>query len=200
MTIYAYARTSTEDQLAGLEAQIRDLRAAGAEKIVSEQVSSVAKRDGLDACLAALRPGDVLMVTKPCRLARNTATLLEIVEDLTKRDIGLIIQSMGGHQIDTRNPTSKLILTILAGVSAWEREIMLERQKEGIAKARAEGKFRGRKASIDPAEVQRLVDEFDPTEAARRLGIHRASVYRLCAADTAKIQRRAVVEAGPWRR
>jgi Resolvase, N terminal domain len=84
-----YARTSTSDQTAGLDAQARDLKAAGAEKIFSEQVSSVAKRAKLAECLAFLREGDVLTVTKPDRLARSTAELLSIEADLTKRGIGL---------------------------------------------------------------------------------------------------------------
>ena len=74
--IVGYARTSTADQRAGLAAQERDLRAAGAERVFSEQVSSVASRSGLRACLEFLREGDALMVTKPDRLARSTAELL----------------------------------------------------------------------------------------------------------------------------
>ncbi len=117
MTTYAYARTSTPDQLAGLAAQERDLRAAGAERIVSEQISSVAKRPGLEALLAGLQPGDVLIVTKPDRLARSTAQLLQIVEDLNARKVGLILLSMGGERMDTRNPTAKFMLTMLAAVA-----------------------------------------------------------------------------------
>ena len=144
-----YARTSTIDQAAGLAAQERDLRAAGAERIFGEQVSSTAKRAKLAECLAFLREGDVLTVTKPDRLARSTAELLSIEADLSKRGIGLVVLSMGGERLDTRNPTSKLMLTILAGVATWEHEIMLERQREGIAKAAAEGKYKGR-AWTDP--------------------------------------------------
>src|ERR1700752_3079558 len=142
--LVGYARTSTADQKAGLAGQDRDLRAAGAERIFSEQVSSVTQRAALADCLGFLRDGDVLVVTKPDRLARSTAELLTIESDLTKRGIGLVILSMGGERLDTRNPTSKLMLTILAGVATWEREIMLERQREGIAKAKAEGKYKGR--------------------------------------------------------
>jgi DNA invertase Pin-like site-specific DNA recombinase len=85
------------------------------------------------------------VVTKPDRLARSTRELLEIEADLTKRCIGLGVLSMGGMPLDTRNSTSKLMLTILAGVATWEREIMLERQREGVAKAKGEGKYKGRK-------------------------------------------------------
>ena len=142
--IVGYARTSTIDQAAGLTAQERDLKAAGAERIFGEQVSSTAKRAKLAECLAFLCEGDVLTVTKPDRLARSTAELLSIEADLSKRGVGLVVLSMGGERLDTRNPTSKLMLTILAGVATWEREIMLERQREGIAKAKAAGKYKGR--------------------------------------------------------
>ena len=108
----------------------------------SEQVSSVAQRARLAECLDFLREGDVLMVTKPDRLARSTAELLAIEADLSQRKIGLVVLSMGGERLDTRNPTSKLMLTILAGVATWEREIMLERQREGIAKAKARASTR----------------------------------------------------------
>ena len=112
--LVGYARTSTTDQQAGLQAQERDLKAAGCEKVFSEQVSSVAQRDKLQACLDFVREGDAVVVTKPDRLARSTADLLAIEADLSRRGVGLVILSMGGECLDTRNPTSKLILTILA--------------------------------------------------------------------------------------
>lgn len=177
-----YARTSTADQKAGLEAQERDLRAAGAERVFSEHVSSIAKRAALAECLAFLREGDALMVTKPDRLARSTAELLTIEADLTKRKVGLVVLSMGGERLDTRNPTSKLMLTILGGVATWEREIMLERQREGIAKAKAEGKYRGRSPTVArQADTIRemLAGGARPADVARQLGVARSSVYRM---------------------
>jgi DNA invertase Pin-like site-specific DNA recombinase len=180
--IVGYARTSTADQHAGLDAQVRDLRAAGAEEIFTEQVSSVATRARLADCLKFVRKGDVLAVTKPDRLARSTAELLAIEADLANRGVGLLILSMGGEKLDTRNPTSKLMLTILAGVATWEREIMLERQREGIAKAKAEGKYKGRPptARRQAGDVRRLVTEgVQKAEVARRLGISRMSVHRI---------------------
>ncbi len=119
------------------------------------------------------------MVTKPGHLARSTAELLAIEADLSKRKIGLVILSMGGERLDTRNPTSKLMLTILAGVATWEREIILERQREGIAKAKSEGKYKGRPASIDAAEVKRLTATMGRAAIAKHLGIARSTVYRL---------------------
>jgi len=177
--IIGYGRTSTFDQAAGLAAQERELKAAGAEKMFTEQVSSVAKRDRLAECLVFLREGDVLMVTKPDRLARSTAELLAIEADLSKRKVGLVILSIGGERLDTRNATSKLMLTILAGVATWEREIMLERQREGIARAKGEGKYKGRPASIDAAEIRRLTATMGPAAIAKQLGIARSTVYRL---------------------
>jgi DNA invertase Pin-like site-specific DNA recombinase len=162
-----------------LEGQERDLRAAGAERVVTEQVSSLAQRAGLKACLEFLRDSDALMVTKPDRLARNTGELLTIEADLSARGIGLVVLSMGGERLDTRNPTSKLMLTILAGVATWEREIMLERQREGIAKAKAEGKYEGRKRSIDGFEVRRVARLIGPAATAKQFGIARSSVYRM---------------------
>jgi len=123
----------------------------------------------LTECLAFMREGDVLTVTKPDRLARSTAELLLIEADL------------GGERLDTRNPTSKLMLTILAGVATWEREIMLERQREGIAKAKAAGKYKGRPISIDAAQIRQLRAELGPAAIAKRLGIAWSSVYRALA-------------------
>jgi DNA invertase Pin-like site-specific DNA recombinase len=180
--LVGYARTSTEDQKAGLAAQERDLKAAGCEKVFAEQVSSVAQRDKLKAMLDFVREGDAVVVTKPDRLARSTAELLAIEADLSKRGIGLVVLSMGGERLDTRNPTSKLMLTILAGVATWEREIMLERQREGIAKAKAEGKFKGRvpTAQRQSDEIRKLASEgLGPVEIGKRLNISRISVWRV---------------------
>lgn len=183
--IVGYARTSTADQLAGLAAQERDLLAAGAERTFSERVSSVAPRAQLAECLGFLRTDDVLCVTKPDRLARSTADLLAIEADLTRRGVGLIVLSMGGTILDTRNPTSRLMLTMLAAVAAFERELMLERQREGIAKAKAEGKYTGRKATIEPGDVLSLKAQgIGPAAIAKRLGLARSSVYRVL--DAAK--------------
>jgi DNA invertase Pin-like site-specific DNA recombinase len=76
--------------------------------------------------------------------------LLTIEADVTQRNVGLVILFMGGERLDTWNPASKLMLTILAGVATCEREIMLERQREGIAKAKADGKYKGRKFRSRP--------------------------------------------------
>jgi DNA invertase Pin-like site-specific DNA recombinase len=180
--VIGYARTSTAEQEAGLEAQQRDLTAAGCGKVFPEQVSSVGKRDQLAAALDYLREGDVLVVTKPDRLARSVADLLGIVSKLETKGVALRILSMGGSEVDTATPTGKLMLTMLGAVAEFERALMLERQREGIAKAKGAGKYTGRKptARAKASDVQRLhADGVKPAEIAKRLGISRASAYRM---------------------
>lgn len=180
--LVGYARTSTTDQKAGLEAQIRDLKAIGIEKILSEQVSSIAHREELESALEFVRDGDTLIVTKLDRLARSTSNLLDIVNRLENKKVGLRILDFGGSQIDTKSPTGKLMLTMFAAMAQFEREMMLERQREGIAKAKREGKYKGRKptARAKASQVVELHAEgVGATEIARRLSIGRASVYRL---------------------
>ena len=182
--IVGYARTSTAEQHAGLDAQRRDLQAAGCERIFAEQVSSVAERAQLAAALDFAREGDVFMVTKPDRLARSTADLLGIVARLEAKGVGLVVLSMGGQTVDTRTATGKLMLTMLAAVAAFERDLMLERQREGIAKAKAEGAYKGRAptARRQADDVLALIAEgARPVDVAERLGIGRASVYRIIA-------------------
>lgn len=179
--LIGYARTSTLDQKASIEAQVRDLTGAGCEKLFSEQVSSVdvTNREQLAQALDFIREGDTLVVTKLDRLARSVGHLLSITEALKAKGAALRILNMG---IDTSTPTGKLMLTVLGGIAEFEREIMLERQREGIAKAKADGKYKGRKptARAKENEVLRLKAEgVGATEIAKRLGIGRASVYRI---------------------
>jgi DNA invertase Pin-like site-specific DNA recombinase len=174
-----YARTSTFEQVAGIEAQIRDLQAADCKKIFSERASAVSKRPQLEAVLDFIREGDTLIVTKLDRLARSTQHLLEISERVKAKGANLAILNLGA---DTGTATGKLIFTIIGAVATFEREMMLERQREGIAKAKAEGRYRGRKptARARAEEINALkADGVRPTEIARRLGIGRASVYRV---------------------
>ncbi|MEP5633927.1 MAG: recombinase family protein [Tateyamaria sp.] len=179
--LIGYARTSTLDQKAGLESQQRDLKAQGCDRIFVEQVSSVdvKERQELARALDHIRSGDTLVVTKLDRLARSSQHLLEVLETLTSKGAALRILNMG---IDTGTPTGKLMLTIMGGVAEFEREIMLERQREGIAKAKAAGKYKGRKptAQAKADDVKALVaEDVGATEIARRVGIGRASVYRI---------------------
>lgn len=176
------ARTSTLEQKAGLEAQLRELEAYGCEKIYQEQASSVAEREQLNAALSALRSGDKLVVTKLDRLARSVKHLGEIVETINKADASLVILDMGGTAIDTSNPTGKLILNVMSSVAQFEREMMLERQREGIAKAKAEGKYKGRKPTARAKTEMVLLAKkqgLPPTQIIRDLGISKTSYYRI---------------------
>ena len=176
------ARTSTLEQKAGLEAQLRELEAYGCEKIYQEQVSSVAEREQLNAALSSLRSGDKLVVTKLDRLARSVKHLGEIVETINKADASLVILDMGGTAIDTSNPTGKLILNVMSSVAQFEREMMLERQREGIAKAKAEGKYKGRKPTARAKTEMVLLAKkqgLSPTQIMRDLGISKTSYYRI---------------------
>jgi len=181
--LIGYARTSTTDQEAGLDAQMRALGEAGCEKVFSERVSSIAvQRPQLAAALEFAREGDTLVVAKPDRLARSVADLLTIVARLEGRGVALLVLSMGGQPVDTRTPTGKLMLTMLGAVAEFERGLMLERQREGIAKAKAEGRYKGRKptARAKASEVLAMHALGVPVvEIARRLAIGPASAFRI---------------------
>ncbi|KAB2783174.1 recombinase family protein [Brucella anthropi] len=178
--IVGYARTSTTDQKAGLEAQLRDLSAAGASRIFQEELSSVAtKRPELERALDYVREGDTLIVTKLDRLARSVADLVAITETLRTKGVALRILSMN---LDTATPTGKLMLNLLGSIAEFERELMLERQREGIAKAKADGKYKGRAptARAKAEDVLRLKARGMTADAiATKLGIGRASVFRI---------------------
>lgn len=177
--IVGYARTSTADQVAGFEAQHRMLQVAGCEKIFSEQVSSVKTRAELEQSLDFVREGDVFVVTKLDRLARSMTDLINIVERLERKGVVLRILDMN---LDTSTPTGRLVLNVMGSIAEFERAIMLERQREGIAKARAANKFKGRKptARSQSAEVYRMIDEGMRKDViARHLGISLVSVYRI---------------------
>jgi DNA invertase Pin-like site-specific DNA recombinase len=177
--LIGYARTSTVEQEAGLEAQLRDLKALGCDRIFQEQVSAVGSRQELAAALDHARQGDTLIVTKLDRLARSVVHLGEIVAKLTAKGVALRIEAMG---VDSGTPTGGLMLNVLASVAQFEREMMLERQREGIAKAKAEGAYKGRKptAMAKSDEVCKLASEgLSMGQIATRLGIGKASVHRI---------------------
>lgn len=180
--LIGYARISTADQATGLKGQEHDLKVAGCAKLFLECVAaSKASRPQLEAALDWARRGDALMVTKPDRMARSTADLLRIVTRLEAKGVGLIVLSMGGHPWDIRTPTGRLMLTMMAAVAEFEKALTLERQREGIAKAKVDGKYQGRPrtAMCQAGEVARLrAAGMMPTEIARRLSISRVSVYR----------------------
>jgi DNA invertase Pin-like site-specific DNA recombinase len=193
--LVGYARTSSLSQVAGLEAQERELSAAGCEKMFREQVSSVAHRDQLEQALDYVRDGDSFIVTKLDRLARSVGDLLSIVARLEEKKVSLRVLSMSGSQpLDTSTATGRLMLAVIGAVGQAERETMLERQREGIAKAQREGRYKGRvpTARRRAAEIIRLKEQgVTPTEIAARLGIGRASVYRILGEQSGEDRQKA---------
>lgn len=176
--LIGYARTSTLEQEAGLTAQVRDLRALGCEKLYQEQASSVGPRKALEAALEFAREGDTIVVTKLDRLARSVTHLGSIIAALEAKGVALRIENLG---VDTSTPTGKLMLNVLGGVAQFEREMMLERQREGIAKAKAEGAYKGRKptARAKAEEIKALAAEgLSMGAIATKLGIGKGSVHR----------------------
>lgn len=174
-----YARTSSSDQVAGFEAQLDELKAAGCEKIFSEQISSIATRIQLQAAIEFVREHDMLVITKIDRLARSISELLAIIQRLENKKVGMRILNLG---MDTQTPTGKLILTVLGAIAQFEREIMLERQREGVAKAKAAGKYKGRQplAKSRQQEVIRLAAEGkSKVSIAKQVEIGEATVYRI---------------------
>src|SRR6516165_923067 len=179
--LVGYGRTSTIEQRAGLEAQLRDLKAIGCKKVFQEQVSSVGERAQLEAAIDYVREGDTLVVTKLDRLARSARGLGELVEELERKGVALRVLNFGGGQVDTRGAAGRLMLNVFAAFAQFELEIMKERQREGIAGAKAAGKYKGRKptARAKAADAVKLFkDGKRVSEVAKALSIGRASVYR----------------------
>jgi DNA invertase Pin-like site-specific DNA recombinase len=177
--IIGYSRTSTTEQIAGLEAQDRELKSAGVQRIFTEQVSSVAPRKALEDAIDFAREGDVLCVTKLDRLARSVAHFCELVARIQAKSVALRILNLN---IDTGTPTGKLMLHLLGSIAEFERQIMLERQREGIAKAKSEGKFKGRAptARAKTELILEMVRAGKTREAvAEELNISARSVFRI---------------------
>jgi DNA invertase Pin-like site-specific DNA recombinase len=180
MALDGYARVSTADQDVTL--QEHALRAAGCEVIRAEKVSAT-RREGrteLALLLEFLRRGDTLVVTRIDRLARRIKDLQDIVYLLKARGVTLRATE---PPINTQSAAGKAFLDRRGVFAEFEPNLRHERQREGIAAAKARGVYRGRKPSIEPAEMHRLrVEEhLGATAIARRLGIGRASVDRVLA-------------------
>ena len=180
MAAYGYARVSSIDQ--DLTIQQQALRAAGCRVIRAEKISG-ARRDGrteLQVLLDFVQPGDTLVVTRIDRLARSLKDLEDIVHELKGRGVTLRATE---QPVDTGTAAGKAFLDMLGVFAEFETNLRRERQLEGIALAKTRGVYRGRKPSIDAAEINRLreQDRLGPTAIARRLCIGRASVYRALA-------------------
>ncbi|HIF9094862.1 recombinase family protein [Vibrio splendidus] len=176
MANVGYARVSTAGQ--SLESQLEALRAC--DKVFQEKESGAkVERPQLVIMLDYVRDGDTITVTKLCRLARNTKHLLEIVEYLDQRGVSLVVLNLG---IDTKSPTGRLMLTMIGAVASFERQLLLERQADGIAVAKQKGVYTGRKPTArgKKKEVLELANlGKSKADIARSLNISLSSVYRI---------------------
>ncbi len=182
MSVVGYARVSTVGQ--NLETQLDELGGAGVDRIYQEKLSGAyTQRPELESMLDYVREGDTVAVTKLDRIARSTRHLLEIVDRLDDKGVAFKVLNIN---LDTSTPTGKLMLTMLGAVATFEREMMLERQSEGIAKAKEAGKYTGRKptAMAKREQVLQLLGQGMTKQAvADKLGIGVASVYRIVKAS-----------------
>ena len=178
--LIGYARTSTVDQNYSLEDQLEKLAEAGCEpdNIHSEQVSAVdTSRPKFEEAIRHLRKGDVLVVCKLDRLARSVLDLNRTMQDLEAKGAGVKILDMN---LDTTTATGRMMMNVIGSVSQFERELMLERQRIGIQKAKEDGKYKGRPPKLDVhSEIKRMHSEgMKPSKIAEALGIGVATVYR----------------------
>ncbi len=181
MTVYGYARVSTEGQtLAGQEAALRE---AGATKVFSEKMSgaSAGNRKALAKAIAALDQGDVLLVTRLDRLARSTRDLLNVLDTIGKAGAGF--RSLADTWADTTTPHGRLMLTVLGGLAEFERELIRARTGEGRIRAKARGVHMGRPSALNPDQQREALARREAGEAltdiARTFGVSHTTIGRL---------------------
>jgi DNA invertase Pin-like site-specific DNA recombinase len=177
MVAVCYARVSSTGQ--SLDVQLDQLRAAGCERVFCEKRTGTTTtgREELQRALDYVREGDTFTVTRLDRLARSLVDLRKIVDTLAAKGVGFRVLQ---QSIDTTRSEGRLLLNLLASFAEFETDIRKERQLEGIAKAKAAGKYRGRPATIDPTKIAALKAEgLGATAIAKRLSCSRASVYRV---------------------
>ena len=153
MAIIGYARVSTHEQ--NEARQLAEFEKRKTDRIFLDKCSGKdANRPQLKKLLEYVREGDTVIVTEYSRLARSTSDLLSIVEQLTEKGVRIVSVK---ENLDTSTPQGKLMLTMFAGLAEFERAVILERQREGIAIAKAQGKYKGRKPI--PFDVERFKSE-----------------------------------------
>jgi DNA invertase Pin-like site-specific DNA recombinase len=186
-----YARVSSTSQ--SLELQIEALQQAGCEKIYQEKESggSTTRRFALEKALDQLRAGDELVVTRLDRLARSVPDLYGILQKASEAGAGFACLHQSG--VDTSSPTGKLMLGILGVIAEFERDLIKERQVEGIRKAREKGVYRGGRRKLDPAKVLAAYKEHGD-KAHKHLGCARSTVYRIVQEEAARLQAESELE------
>lgn len=181
MTRYGYARVSTKEQIASLDAQVERLRDVERRVHVYRDVASgsLTSRPGLDEAKANLRPGDELVVTKLDRLGRTTLDTLTTIGELDAR--GIAVKALDLN-LDTSDAAGKLVVSVMAALAQFERDRLIERTNEGIAHARAQGKKFGRPPALDADARAAVVVAIDSgmtiTAVAKLHGVSRLTVRR----------------------
>lgn len=191
--LIGYARVSKADGSQSLDLQRDALAAAGVapERIYEDRASGARDdRPGLEACLRALRPEDVLVVWKLDRLGRTLKNLVNLVRDLSDRGIGLRVLTGQGAEIDTTTSAGRMIFGIFATLAEFERDLIRERTMAGLAAARARGRKGGRRFALTKAQVrlaQAAMKDRDTSvsELCAELGIKRVTLYRYVGPDGA---------------
>lgn len=176
MTLFGYARVSSDDQ--SLDIQREKLTAYGCQRILEEKVSggSMDGREALAMILSIIGKGDTLVVTKTDRLGRDLLDMAKVSKDLEQRGAGLVSID---ENIDTRTEAGRLYFHLMAVFGEQERRRIRARCAEGIAKAKAAGKYKGRKRKVTAEAVSRLQAEgLGASEIGRELGCSRHAVYR----------------------
>lgn len=175
--LVGYARVSTDDQDCAI--QLTTLERLGCKKIYADRISGRRReRAQLAACLDYLREGDVLAITRVDRLGRSLADLIKIADELRQRDVSLYIAQ---QNIDTATPMGQMFYAMLGVFAEFEYHLRRERQIEGIARAKAAGRYKGHKplGAAKVAEIRRMeADGARPADIARQLRIGRTSVYK----------------------
>lgn len=172
-----YIRVSTVEQ--NLDRQLDGLEL---DKVFEDKVSGSTKdREGLTSMLNHIREGDTVYVHDISRMARNTQNLLELVETITNKGVTLkFLKESLTFTGDKANPMNELMLSMLGAVYQFERSMILERQREGIAKAKEKGKFKGRQPSIDSEKVKMLLNEgLSLAKTAAAAGVSVSTVQRV---------------------
>src|SRR5262249_30313916 len=184
MTIYGYARVSTQDQT--LANQDNELHKAGAAKVYREKISGAkADRPQLQKVLRMLGPGDVLMVTRLDRLARSTPDLLNILDRIGKA--GVQFKSLKESWADTTTATGRLMITIIGGIAEFERELIRDRTEDGRRKAKSAGIHMGRPSKLTEHQRKEVLTRLDRgdetlTEIARTYNVSHMTIARIKAA------------------
>ena len=185
-TLIGYARVSKADGSQVHDLQRDALTKAGVKSAHIYEDNASGRRDdrpGLEACLKALRTGDTLVIWKLDRLGRNLRHLVNLVGDLTAREVGLKVLAGEGASIDTTTANGRLVFAIFAGLAEFERELIVERTMAGLQAARARGRHGGRPYKMTPAKL-RLAraamgqPETKVSELCAELGVTRQTLYR----------------------